>query len=116
MAINLRELFKDRVSSSAFQVVDGELRIIGKFGQLSTIGDKFDIWFIGPGTDPLGAHKMTAIAKKLPENAGLVRLDGEAYYQTRDIRLVDKTLPLLGVKKKRRYSDEYKEKLRERLR
>jgi len=97
-------------------VIDGETRILGKFGQISVIGDAFDIWFVGPNLEPLTEHKLTAIQKKLPEDRGFRRLTGEMYGQTKDIRLVYKTLPLLGIKKRRRYSDEYRAKLRDRIR
>ena len=108
--INLKETFKDRVSSSAFKMIDGELRIVGKYGQVSTIGDKFDVWFIG--TNQLITFRL----KKLPENGMFHVLNGEAYTQTRDVRLVDLCLPLLGVRKRRRYSDEYRQALAERVR
>ena len=112
--INLRETFKDRVSSSAFKTIDGELRIVGKYGQVSTIGDKFDVWFVAD--PPLTKLRVTLRLQKLPENGMFHVLNGEAYTQTRDVRLVDLCLPLLGVRKKRRYSDEYRQVLAERVR
>ena len=112
--INLRETFKDRVSSSAFKTIDGELRIIGKYGQVSVIGDMFDIWFTAE--PPLTRLKVTRRLQKLPENRMFCVLTGEAYTQTRDVRLVDLCLPLLGVRKRRRYSDTYRKELAERMR
>ena len=71
---------------------------------------EFKIWFMG------SKQLITLRLKKLPENGMFRVLNGEAYTQTRDVRLVDLSLPLLGVKKKRRYSDEYRQVLAERMR
>jgi len=113
---NLRSLFKDRVSSKAIQIIDGETRIIGKFGQIAAMGEKFDLWFVQPEYKPMTPRKLTAIAKKCQQLDGFTVLTGEAYGQTRDIRIVDKLLPLMGINRKRRYSDEQKKIMSERLR
>ena len=109
--MNIRSLFKDHVSSGAFKVIDGKTRIVGKWGEISLIGDYFDIWFIRPKLKPLSERKLTAIQKKFPVEVGFTRLTGEAYAQTKDKALVLKTLPLLGIRKKRKLSPETIKKL-----
>lgn len=114
--MNLRTLFKDHVSSGAFKKIDGELRIVGKWGQISLTSDCFDIWIIQPDLQPLSNRKLTAMEKMLPIELGLTRLTGEGYVQTKDIALVLKTLPVLGIKRKRKLPPEAIEKLRKQLR
>ena len=113
--MNIRETFKNNVASSAFKVVDGVTRITGKFGELEIIDDIYDVYFVGPNRASLTEHKITAIQKKLPENANLIRLNGEAYLQTTDLELARQTLHLLGVRKKKQLSEETLQKMRERL-
>jgi len=102
--LNLKDLFRNEVSSSAFKIIDGEKRIIGKYGQISIVDNLFDIWIIGPDLTPLNNHRITAILKKMPVNTPVQRLTGECYVQTPDIELVREILPLLGIKKRRKYS------------
>ena len=113
--INLKETFKDRVSSSAFKTIDGELRIVGKYGQVSTIGDKFDVWFVGKDFEPIPYRRMGHIVRNMPDKANLQKLDGEAFYQTTDVSLVEQTLDLLGVRRRKRLSAEYRQVLAERV-
>jgi len=109
--MNLRKIFKNDVSSSAFNMIDGEIRITGKWGQISIISDYFDIWFIQPDLQPLSHQKLTAIRKNFPVDGELRILNGEAYTQTRDEASVRHALPLLGIKKKRKLSPETIKKL-----
>jgi len=113
--VNLREAFKDHVSSGAFKTIDGELRILGKWGQISVIGDLFDIWFIQPDMQPLTKRKLTFIKKMLPVELSLTELTGEAHTQTPDISLVLETLPVLGVRKRKQLSSEAIEKIKKQL-
>ena len=113
--MNLREIFKDDVSSSAFKVIDGETRIVGKHGQLSVIGNYFDVWFVGKDLEPLSSRRLTNLANNPIAKEGLVRLDGESFYQTKDESRVRLTLPLLGVKKRRKLSQEQIETLSQRM-
>lgn len=119
--MNLRKIFKEDVACSAFRVIDGELRIIGKFGQVSTIDDYFDIWFIKTETKPklklksISPQKMAYIQKMFPVEGGLQVLTGEACYQTKDAEIVRQHLSLLGIKKKRKLSPETIKKMTERL-
>ena len=110
--MNLRRLFENEVSSSAFQVIDGELRIIGKFAQISILDNGlFDIWLVAPGLEPLSTRKLNSIMKMFPQEAKFTVLTGEAYPQVRDQDIVLERLSLLGIKKKRKLSPEAKEKL-----
>jgi hypothetical protein len=110
--MSLRRLFENEVSSSAFQVIDGELRIIGKFAQISILDNGlFDIWLVAPGLEPLSTRKLNSIMKMFPQEAKFTVLTGEAYTQVRDQDIVLERLSLLGIKKKRKLSPEAKEKL-----
>ena len=107
--MNLREIFKNDVSSSAFY---GAL-IKGKFGVIEIVDGVFDVYFVGT-KEPISERKLTAIIKKLPENVDFHRLTGEGWFKTTDEELVRKTLSLLGVKKRRQYSEAALVELRER--
>ena len=110
--MSLRRLFENEVSSSAFQKIDGELRIIGKFAQIVLIDDGlFDIWLVRPGLEPISARKLNAIIKMFPKEAKFTVLTGEAYTQISDKNIVIERLSLLGIRKKRKLSPEAKEKL-----
>ena len=113
--MNLRDLFQNDVASTAFKIVDGEKRIIGKFGQLSIVDGVFDIWFVGLDFSPLSTLRLNSAAKKLGKEADIHMLTGEMWLQTADLALARKAISLLGIKKKRQYSEETKKRLRERL-
>jgi len=106
----MKALFKDLVSSGAFKTIDGEMRIIGKFGQISMIDDVIDCWLV---TDPpMSKRKLGAALKKSPLGASFRVLDGEAYYQTTDKSLIPELITLAGIRKKRILSDKQREAAR----
>lgn len=110
--MSLRRIFGSEVSSSSFQVIDGESRIVGKFAQIALMEDgSFDIWLVGPGLQPLSARKLNSIVKMFPLGAEFTVLTGEAYTQVQDKDVVLKSLSLLGIRKKRKLSPEVREKL-----
>lgn len=110
--MTLRKIFENEVSSSAFQVIDCETRIVGKFAQISLIGDRlFDIWLVRPSLQPLSTRKLNSIIKRFPQEAKFLVLTGEAYTQVRDVNIVIENLSLLGIKRKRKLSPEAREKL-----
>ncbi len=114
---SLRNIFRNNISSSAFHVIDGETRIMGKFAQIALLDNGgFDIWLVGPELEPLSTLKLNSIIKKFPEEVTFTVLTGEAYTQTKNKEIVLKTLPLLGIKKKKKVSPELREKLLSRLR
>ena len=111
--MKLKNIFKAHVSSGSFTKIDGELRIVGKFGQISMIDDVFDIWFV---SEPhLTENKLTALLKNIPENVSFTRLDPEAHIQTSDLALVLKLLPVCGIRRRKYISPEDKKKLIKRL-
>ena len=110
--MSLRRLFEHEVSSSAFQKIDGELRIIGNFAQIALLDDgQLDIWLVRPGLKPISARKLSSIIKMFPQEAKFTILTGEAYTQLSDKNIVIERLSLLGIRKKRKLSQEAKEKL-----
>lgn len=110
--MSLRKIFGSKVSSSAFQVIDGESRIVGKFAQIALMDDgSFDIWIIKPGLEPLSTRKLHSIIKGFPQEASFTILTGEAFARVRDKGVILKRLSLLGIRKKRKLSPEAKEKL-----
>lgn len=96
--------FKEHVSSSAFRVIDGEPRIVGKFGQISVVGDKYDVWLVQPDLSPLTNRRINAILKNSPLIGGFQRLNGEAYIQAADFNAVLSLLLKMGIRKKRKVS------------
>lgn len=107
--MNFKETFKDYVSSSAFKTIDGEKRLVGKFGQISILENIFDIWFVS--NPPLTPRKLSAMLKKIPENITFTRLDDEAYLQTNDLKVVLKLLPICDIRRKKKLSDTDKKRL-----
>jgi hypothetical protein len=110
--MSLRRLFENEISSSAFQVVDDELRIIGKFAQISMLDNGLlDIWLVAPGLEPISARKLNSIIKMFPQESKFTVLTGEAYTQISDKGIVIERLSLLGIRKKRKLSTDAKDKL-----
>lgn len=107
--MNLRDLFKDIYSKSAFREIDGELRLIGKFGQVSKVGELWDIWFICTN------HRINDVSRKFVlkygDNEPLIKLTGEAWIQTKDDEKVIFLADLCGIRKKRQISDAERQRL-----
>lgn len=110
--MNIREEFKDHVSKSAFVNIDGVTRIVGKFGEIEIIDDVFDIWFANR-ENPLSQRKITALLNKIDRTEGVSVANGEIWYQVKDKNEVLSILSIMGVKKRKRYSEETLEKMRE---
>lgn len=113
-SINIKSIFKDHVSSSAFKKIDDEIRIIGKFGQISLLDDIFDIWFVS--NPPLSTRKLSALLAKIPQNITFTRLDTEAYIQTQDFNAVLKLLPICSIRRRKKLSEIEKKRLTNQLR
>lgn len=111
----LKAEFGRDFASSAFQVVDGEPRIVGKFGNIALINGMYDIWLVQPDLEPLTEHKLTAMSKKWPAGEGFLRLSGEGMAQTPSSETIRQISPILGVKKRRKLSPESRAKLRDRM-
>lgn len=113
----LRQQFHDAFASTAFRQVAGDDAIVGKFGSIAQLDDgTFDCWFVRPDGSPLSERKLAAIAKKLPVEAGLTKLSGEAYTQGADRAFVLEIASLLGIKRRKRMNDEAKAQAIKRLR
>ncbi len=99
--MNLKMELEEHVSSGAFKWIDGQMRIIGKLGQISLIHNMYDIWLITPELEPLSERKLTFILKKFPQKLEYTRLNGEVWAHTRDKRLVLDVLSLLKIRKRK---------------
>ena len=113
----LRRTFENRVSRSAFKKVDDELRVIGKFAQITILDTGgIDVWIRTPDLVPMGTRKLnnicTAVSTALPE-AQIQILDGEAWFQTE--YLPDSLFKVLGVRRKAVLTEEHKKAMAERL-
>ena len=119
--MNSLKVFKQDFASTAFKTIDGDRRIVGKFGEVAILDDGiFDIWIVSPSREPVGTRKLNNLEKAFSrikgwELARYVRLTGEAYIQTTDRSLVREVALLCGVKRKRRVSESTRERLCKRL-
>lgn len=117
-ATKLRRTFENRVAKSAFKRIDDELRVVGKFAQITVLDTgELDVWIRSVDLTPLGTRKLnnicSAVFLELPE-AQIKRLDAESWFQTE--HLPDSLFKVLGVRRKAVYSEEHKKALAERLR
>ena len=118
--MNLREIFARDVSSVAFKLIDGELNIIGKWCRI-TLEDNgvFDVWICNTADiqKGLGVRKVRNIVLSLNSTAGspFHELNGEAWGKVRGKEIILENLPVLGIKKKRRISDEQRKRIAEQL-
>jgi len=103
--------FKQDFASTAYKTINGERRIVGKFGEVTILDDDtYDIWIIQPSREPIGTRKLNNLEKAFSalkgwEQARYERLTGEAYIQTTDRSLVREVAFMLGVKRRKRYSE-----------
>ena len=106
--------FSDDFSGSAFKTIDNSRRVVGKWCELEVLDDgTIDIWVVTPTREPINNYKLTAIEKKLPTGVEFVRLDGEGIVRTTDKALALEIAFLLGVKRRRRYSEEQLQVMRD---
>ena len=109
----LRQIFGRNFSSSAFKTVDGEYRIVGRYGEITLNDDgSFDCWLVSKDRSPLSARFVNARTSKVA--ARWTILTGEAHHCTTETELVLETAVLLGVKKRKQYSDVQLQAMRER--
>lgn len=118
--MNIRHVFGDDVSSVAFKLIDGELNIIGKWCRI-TLEDNgvFDLWICNTADlqKGLGAQKVRNVISRLnsPVGSTFHELTGEGWGKVRDKEIILQNLPLLGIRRKRRISDEQRKKMAEQL-
>ncbi len=113
--------FYGRVSPTAIQLVDGEVRIVGKWCSITHDGkdrtgqDVYDIWICNPANigDGLGQRKVRNIlhALNLPLGTSFRELNGEAWAKVRGTGLILQNLALLGIRQKRQITPEQHRKL-----
>lgn len=115
--MTLRQDFADDFAGSAFREYAGDKAIVGKYGAITRLDDgTYDCWFVDTRTGgPLTEHRLSAVAKNVPEKWGLTRLNGEAYTQGRGPAFVREMAALCGVKRRKRMSVEAKAAGAERL-
>ena len=116
-ATKLRRTFDGILSKLAFKEVDGELRVCGKFAEVSVLDTGgLDVWIVKPDRNPMGTGKLNNICRdvlaSIPE-AQIQRLDGEAWFQTEV--LPESLFKPLGIRQKRRYSEEQLKAAQERM-
>jgi hypothetical protein len=109
--MTLREIFGNDISSTAFKLIDGESTIVGKWCRLTLDDDGvFDVWICNPDDlySGLGVRKVRNIISRLNSPAGspFHELTGEAWGKVRDKEIILQSLHLLGIRKRRRVSDE----------
>lgn len=114
--LTLRQQFKDDFSNSAFQRIDDEQRIVGKYGEITQFDDgSFDVWFIGPNLEPLSTRRLNSISEKVREIGTFTMLEGEGYARGRGRDFVLFSAALAGVKKKKRVSESLRKSLSKNL-
>ena len=111
----LKDTFGQDFAIKSFQTIDGEQRIVGKYGQISKIGKLWDVWFVQPDLSPLTMHRINRIERELSIGSAFVKLNGEAFVQTRDLELVRRMVDYCGIRKRRKVSDEFRAKAAERF-
>ncbi len=112
---SLRNLLCDHVSSSTLKMIDGELRVVGKYGQITLMDGFFDIWIVGPDLTPVSTRRINLTAEIFRQEGSFIKLTGEAYVRTKDKALILKSLRLLGIKAKRRLSAKTTERLKKQM-
>jgi hypothetical protein len=118
--MNLREIFGKDVSSSAFKLIDGELTIVGKWCRIALDDDgEIDLWICNTADmlAGLGTLKLRNVISRINYRVGstLRELNGEAWGKVRGKEIILENLPVLGIKKKRRVSDEQRKQMTEQL-
>lgn len=113
----LKRDFGADFASTAFQNIDDEIRIVGKYGQITQYeSGLYDAWFVGPNLDPLSGLRINRIcAACAQEERPVKKLTGEAFIRGSGREFVLRMAVLAGIKRKRQVSEETRQKLRERL-
>ena len=106
--------FRQDFSGSAFKIIDGERRIVGKFCEIEILADDiWDVYLVRPDRASISTQKLTHLLRSIEalpeyERAGrppITRLDGEAHLQTTDRGLILRVAFYAGVKRKRQVSE-----------
>jgi hypothetical protein len=118
--MTLPALFGGTFAKAAFRAIDGESRIIGKFGQITLNDDgSFDVWIVTPDRSPVGTRKLNNLVSAISATSwkpDIRVLTGDAWFTTTDPALVREIAFLLGIPKRRCYSAETLERMRKQAR
>ena len=113
------EAFDQKISKIAIVERDGNYVIQGKWSIVEPIGRAFDVWICNPTdmTKGLGTRKVNNMLEAFQSHTRTPfhRLNGEAYTRVAGKEIILQNLDLLGIRKKRQYSDETLRKTKERL-
>ena len=111
----LRQIFGNDFSKSSFKKIDGEYRIVGKYGEIALNDDgSFDCWLVSQDRSPFTTRFVNSRIKQCGEAPWRI-LTGEAHYQTTDPDLIRKSGSLLGIRKRYHYTEEQLAARRERF-
>ena len=117
----LKNGFGKDFASSAFKTIDDEAKIVGKFYEETLMADgTYDVWIVRPDREPIGTRKLNNLESSLSSiitnnEAVYSRLDGEAYLHTSDKSYDREVALLLGIKRRKQYSEAERQRKRERL-
>lgn len=88
-------------AGSAFRQIDGETRIVGKYGQIVQMADSsYDAWFVGPNLSPLTGKRLGVITRSF-QDGRFKALDGEGWIRGTGREFVLRSASLAGVKRRR---------------
>lgn len=111
----LKDIFKNDFASTMFRHDEAEYsqyQLVGKYCTISLEGNNrkpmLDIWIANPKNLELGLsnRRVTEIISRWIGNIQWTILDGETYGKTSDLKSVVTNRTLLGLKKKKEYSEE----------
>ncbi len=108
--MSLKSEFKNVFSSGAFKLIDGSERIIGKFGEIEKVGDKYDIYI-----HSIGERKLSNILNKMPKELCFKRVNGEAWCSIGNKQIICDAGLVIGIRKRKVISEEQKKKIVENL-
>jgi hypothetical protein len=109
--MSLRDDFGGDFSSSAFRVIDDELRIVGKWGQIAEMDGYYDVWLVREDGEPMGTLKLRRLCQNTPFKTPPTELTGEGWGRVAGRDDLLKTAHLLKVRKKRKVSAQERARL-----
>jgi len=102
--MSLRDDFGGDLSKSAFRIIDDELRIVGKWGQIAKIDGYYDIWLVREDGEPMSTIKLRRLCQNTPFKTPPTELTGEGWGRVAGRGDLLKTAHLLKVRMKRKVS------------
>jgi hypothetical protein len=114
---DLDALTDNRISRLCYQQEYDDLYVVGKYSKSTYNGDgTWDVWLCNPtdiaaGLGQKAAFMARAIASSTMEAGPFTRLDGEGYYRAMPTATFLESLQILGVRRRKKFSDAHKAKL-----